>query len=425
MKRRVFLQGLCIIPATILYSSFTFADEVIPFNNIGLDIIINIIKNSKRLKKRVSEEEIDNALSSAQRMNEILLEAIDARNIINGITKEEIKGLNNYIFYNYSDEWSNLYQAYSKIVRKGAKSRIFGKNAVNRVFDGIYHLGFKSTYKNRLAKNNGDKSVSFKRVAKWLNNLIELDAKEEDSSTPSIVEDLEILVPLYSYPTKRDNSDNLIWQRVIDIKSKYPTTKITAIVNQSNGEFREKDNNYFEGIKRLVDADIKVIGYVYTNYGERPAEDVTDDIESWSNIYKESGLSGIFFDETSTDSSSLDYYTQLSSEAKNRGLEFIVLNPGTTTNQSYIDSNISNIIVSCEYTYNQLKDNPPSTYNTPTKDTKLSLLVYRMDENGVDELISFAREHRFTYIYFTEDGFDGNPWDSLSQYFEEEVRKIL
>jgi len=423
MRRRVFLQGLCIVPATILYSPFTFADEIISLDNIGLDIIINIIKNSKRLKKRVSEEDIDNALSSAQRMNEILLEAIDARDIISGIRKEDIEGLNNYIFYNYSDEWSNLYQAYSKIVRKGAKSRIFGKNAVNRVFNGIYHLGFKSTYKNRLAKDNGKKSLSFKRVAKWLNHLIELDAKEEDRSTPSIVEDLEILVPLYSYPTKRDNSDNLIWQRVIDIKSKYPTTKITAIVNQSNGEFREKDSNYFEGIKRLVDADIKVIGYVYTNYGERPAEDVTDDIESWSNIYKESGLSGIFFDETSTDSSSLDYYTQLSNEAKNRGLEFIVLNPGTTTNQSYIDSNISNIIVSCEYTYNRLKDNPPSTYNTPTKDTKLSLLVYRMDENGVNELISFAREHRFTYIYFTEDGFDGNPWDSLSQYFEEEVQK--
>jgi hypothetical protein len=425
MKRRVFLQGLCIIPTIGLCSPLDFIDEIIPVTNSGLDIIIDIIQSDKGLKRKVSQEEIDKATNAVKRMNEILSQAIVDIGVVNNILVADVKELNSHIFYNYYDEWVLLYGNFHNIVKRGAKTRLFGKNAINKVFKGIYCLGFETGYKRRLSDIDGVKSVSFKRVAKWLNNLIELDAKEEDSSTPSIVEDLEILVPLYSYPTKRDNSDNLIWQRVIDIKSKYPTTKITAIVNQSNGEFREKDSNYFEGIKRLVDADIKVIGYVYTNYGERPAEDVTDDIESWSNIYKESGLSGIFFDETSTDSSSLDYYTQLSNEAKNRGLEFIVLNPGTTTNQSYIDSNISNIIVSCEYTYNRLKDNPPSTYNTPTKDTKLSLLVYRMDENGVDELISFAREHRFTYIYFTEDGFDGNPWDSLSQYFEEEVRKIL
>jgi len=44
----------------------------------------------------------------------------------------------------------------------------------------------------------------------------------------------------------------------------------------------------------------------------------------------------------------------------------------------------------------------------------LALLVHTMYTNSVDELIEFARERQFTYIYFTDDGDDGKPWDSLS-----------
>jgi len=167
------------------------------------------------------------------------------------------------------------------------------------------------------------------------------------------------------------------------------------------------------------------VGYVSTRYGDRDANDILDDIDAWREIYKNSGVSGIFFDETSTDGDFLDYYRDLTNGAKDRGFNFTILNAGTTTDQSYIDSNIADIVMTYESKYKNLVNNPPETYNSPTANTKLSILVYAMDGDKVDDLISIAREHKFSYIYFTEDGVSGNPWDSISEYLEEEVSKML
>jgi len=212
---------------------------------------------------------------------------------------------------------------------------------------------------------------------------------------------------------------------LIDIKNRHKNASITAIVNPDNGHFREEDTNYTTAIQELVDANIKVIGYVSTSYGDRDANDILDDIDAWREIYKKSGVSGIFFDETSIDSDFLDYYRDLTNGAKDRGFDFTILNAGITTDQSYIDSNIADIVVTYESKYTNLINKPPKTYNTPTDTTKLSILVYAMEGDKVDDLISIAREHKFSYIYFTEDGVSGNPWDSISKYLEEEVTEMI
>ncbi len=402
--------------------------EIIGETDTGLDQVINIIYNDKGLQKKISTGDIRSGAYSANEMNKLIIESIEATGAGSSglFTTENIKDINAFLVENYLSIWANLYgdikenceSGFYRVQKDGAKTILFGKNAINKVFDGIYHLGFKTSYKNRLINENGDKASSFKVIAEWLTSLMQDDLDNDK-------EDLEILIPLYSYPTTTDNDNNLIWQKLIDIKNEYSNSQITAIINPNNGHFRELDNNYVDGIKKLIDAKIKVIGYVYTNYGSRPIEDVIDDIDAWSNIYKEYGVSGIFFDETSKDDEDLDYYSLLSNEARDRELNFTILNPGTTIDQSYIDSNIANIIVSCEYQYSELINNTPSTYNEPTQTTKLSLLIYEMEDNKVDDLISYAREHNFSYIYFTEDGFDGDPWNSLSIYFEDEVSKLM
>jgi len=121
----------------------------------------------------------------------------------------------------------------------------------------------------------------------------------------------------------------------------------------------------------------------------------------------------------------LDFYTNISKAARSRGLPYVVLNPGNTTDPGYINANIADLIVSYENTDEQRATNPPAQYNTPTDSTKLSVLIYKMRGNGVKNLISFAREHHFSYIYFTEDGADGNPWDSVSSYLDQEASAAL
>ncbi len=400
--------------------------EVVGDTGTGLDQAVTIIYNDKGLQHRISTGDMRIGARSANQMSHLLLEAIDQTNAgATGLfTKEDMKSVNRYLVENYADTWRELHgndeddeeTGYHKVQSDGAKTKLFGKNAINRVFDGIFHLGFKTPYKNRLVNEDGNKNVSFKRVASWLSELLSDDLENQK-------EDLKILIPLYSYPDL--GQENSIWQKLIDTKKANPNIEIVAIVNPSNGHFREKNSNFSQGIKELVDANIKVVGYVYTKYGKRDTQDIIDDIEAWREFYKEEGVNGIFFDETSTKSNLLNYYGNLSSEARSRDLKYVILNPGITTNQSYVDSGIADLIVTYENPNNELLSNPPATYNTPTKTTELSILIYEMENDNVDNLISFAREHKFSYIYFTEDGSDGNPWDSISQYFEDEVRKAL
>ena len=396
--------------------------EVAGETDTNLDNIIDIIYSDEGLNRKISTGDIRIGANSANEMNKLIIEAINVTNSgSSGIfTKDDIKDINSYLVENHSSKWAELHgddekdieRGFHKVQNDGATTKLFGRNAINRVFDGIYHLGFATPYKNILVDEDGKKNISFTKVAEWLTNLLgdKLDNQKED---------LEILIPLYIYPT------NGAWQELIDIKNSNPNISITAIVNPKNGHFNKEDSNYTKAIKELKSANIKIVGYVSTLYGDRDIDEVIADIDAWSRIYKSIGVSGIFFDETSIYIDYLDYYKQLTKEARDRDLNFTILNAGITTDQKYIDSNIANIVVTYEHTARKLLENPPKTYNTPTANTKLSLLVYKLEDNIVDDLISFAREHKFSYIYFTEDGFDRNPWDSISEYLQEEVTKAL
>jgi len=398
--------------------------ETVAQTKTGLDQIVSIIYNDEKLKEKISIGAMRESSSSANEMNKIILEAIEETNagISGEFTIDDIRNINQFIVQNYADTWSILYgidedSGYNRAKDKGAKTILFDRNAVNRVFGGLYNLGFETPYSKRLADENGEKSLSLQTTAQWLSTLLSDKLSNE-------TEDLKILIPLYSYPNI--NEDDYIWRKLIDAKNLYPDSEIVAIVNPNNGSFREEDENFSRGIQDLVNAGIKVIGYVYTKYGSRDTQEVIDDIEAWSEIYKEYGISGIFFDETSTNSDDLIYYENLSKEARDRGFEFIVLNAGITTAQEYIDSGIANIIVTYENSNQALIENPPISYNQPTDMTNLSILIHSMEDNRVDELITFARENNFKYIYFTDDGIsDDNPWDSISIYLEDEIKKAI
>jgi len=402
--------------------------EVVGETETGLDRVVEIIYSDVGLNRRISTGDMRVGANSANEMNKLIIESMEATNAgaSGRFTVQNVKDMNAFLVENYADTWVELHgddeeegeeTGYHKVQSDGAKSRIFGKNAINRVFDGIYHLGFATPYKNRLVNEDSNKNASFKKVAQWLNQLMADDLDNQK-------EDLKILIPLYSYPNWYDG-DNYIWKKIIDLQAKYPNAQMVAIVNPNNGEFREKNSDFTKGIDDLIAANIKVVGYVYTQYGKRATQDVVDDIEAWKQYYKEEGVSGIFFDEVSTSSSDVTHYSNLSSESRTRGLEFVIFNPGITTDQVYIDSGIADVVVSYENPNRELLENPPATFNTPSSSTKLSLLIYKMEDDTVDDLIAFAREHQFSYIYFTEDGFDGNPWDRISTYFEEEISKMM
>lgn len=164
----------------------------------GLDLIVEIIKTDERLQRKISAQDIDDGAIAADEMNQLIIDAIIETGVANDgtINTADTRELNDYLYENYNDIWLVLHgddegdeeTGFHLVQNDGAKTRIFRKNAINRVADSIYHLGFESNRKNRLLNEDGDKNASYRRVGEWLDALLIDDLQGETLKNPAIQE---------------------------------------------------------------------------------------------------------------------------------------------------------------------------------------------------------------------------------------------
>ena len=116
-----------------------------------------------------------------------------------------------------------------------------------------------------------------------------------------------LYVPLFTYPTSS------MWSTLISTKNNHPNLPIIVTVNPSSGVGSSQDSNFVTGINNLKSAGITVLGYVYTDYGQRSASVIQDEISKYKSWY---GVNGIFFDEMSVTAGKESYYSSLNSYVK-------------------------------------------------------------------------------------------------------------
>ena len=140
-----------------------------------------------------------------------------------------------------------------------------------------------------------------------------------------------IAIPSYFYPDPVGCKTSIItcyWTRAI---AKYPTTEV-MIINPDSGPGTSQNSDYVRQVNDAHAAGVKIIGYVYTNYGNRAISLVTADIDKYYQYYT---MDGIFLDEASNDCSQVDYYTALKDYIEAEEDQLVVLNPGTHTPECY------------------------------------------------------------------------------------------
>ena len=146
----------------------------------GLDRITDTVMADCGLDYRVSDSEIAEAADAANAMNAILKEAIAYTNAAadGAITVDDIRNINSYIRENYLETWADLHgddesyeeTGYHLVQNDGANTKMFGKNFVNTVADGIYHLGFEIDG-DYILNEDGDKNAKLTDLADWINYL--------------------------------------------------------------------------------------------------------------------------------------------------------------------------------------------------------------------------------------------------------------
>ena len=93
-----------------------------------------------------------------------------------------------------------------------------------------------------------------------------------------------VIIPLYTYPT------DLTWNLVVQAKTTHPSVPIIAIINPNSGPGTAIDSNFVSGIKKLQNAGVIVLGYVYTRYAARAIATVEADLDFDKNWYNVDGM---------------------------------------------------------------------------------------------------------------------------------------
>ncbi len=229
---------------------------------------------------------------------------------------------------------------------------------------------------------------------------------------------LKLLIPMYVYP----KNNSIDWQDLLDFKSVNPNSDITIIINPENGDFNTTDENYIQAIKNAKAQGIRLIGYVYTQYGTRDISETEANIDAWRDLYKQYGVSGIFFDESSDKQEDVDYYKNISAYARGEGLPFIVLNAGTITDSSYFEDDIADVIVDFEGDYESFTKDTLQ-WNKANSNTALCSIVYEVNNDSFFNAIEKLKYTKQQYIYLTSNKHE-YAWNSLSKYVFKVAQEI-
>lgn len=190
------------------------------------------------------------------------------------------------------------------------------------------------------------------------------------------------------------------------------------VVNPANGPGQAASASYGRAVWAAQDTGARVLGYVPTTYGKRPAGDVAADIHRYASWY---GVDGIFLDEAAASAAELPYYTAVSHAVRAAGMRLVVLNPGVVPAPGYFD--IADVVVTYEGSY---ADYAPAVERMPDwvrqqPPGHVAHLVY--DATREQALAAVRDPLRVGYVYATS-GSMPDPWQSLPTYLHEEEEAI-
>jgi hypothetical protein len=147
----------------------------------GLDRIVDTIKLDRGLSKNTSAADINAGAAAANSLNTLILEAIAATGVYGDqwISRADLRTINQWInTYKYplfvdlhGDDENGVETGFHLVQNDGADTKYFGKNLVNTVADGIYHIGF-TIDGNNFQNEDGNNNASLDDVSAWLNYFI-------------------------------------------------------------------------------------------------------------------------------------------------------------------------------------------------------------------------------------------------------------
>jgi hypothetical protein len=211
--------------------------------------------------------------------------------------------------------------------------------------------------------------------------------------------DIKIAVPAYFHPVTRAAD----WARLAALG---PALGF-AVMNPNSGPGDAPDPAYHPVIRAVTGAGGRVIGYVDTDYGRRPANLVLSELAAYRAWY---GLAGVFLDQVRSDEDRLGYYCGLAAEARRMGLEFVVLNPGVIPAPGFAE--VADVLVTFEGTWSAYADYPAADAIRGYPRERFCHLIHGAGPDALALTRAGAQAKHVGMIYATELT-GSNPWGAL------------
>ncbi|MFJ8751666.1 spherulation-specific family 4 protein [Streptomyces sp. NPDC102441] len=146
---------------------------------------------------------------------------------------------------------------------------------------------------------------------------------------------MSLLIPLYVHPAV----DPAAWHRLTTAAD----LTYAVVLNPADGPGGGPDAAFVSAAGALRSAGVRLLGYVDTDYGARPAAEVTADAARHREWY---ATDGCFLDRVSAAGSALPAYRKLVRALRRQGASPVVLNPGVHPAPGY--ARIADLVVTFE-----------------------------------------------------------------------------
>jgi spherulation-specific family 4 protein len=185
------------------------------------------------------------------------------------------------------------------------------------------------------------------------------------------------------------------------------------VINPASGPGAEADPGYRRAIEAAQETGARVLGYVPTTWGARPAADVGADVDRYRSWY---GVDGVFLDEAASGEARLTHYQALALHARGAGAAIVVLNPGVVPARGYFA--FADVVVTFEGPLRAYRDDPPPT--GIAADRTAHLVYGASREQALSEL---GANPAARYVYFTSGALP-HPWGTVPEYLPQELAAL-
>jgi hypothetical protein len=209
-----------------------------------------------------------------------------------------------------------------------------------------------------------------------------------------------LLVPYYEHPAVRPAE----WDALVTAAPRL----YGVVLNPASGPGDRLDPAFGAVAGRLREADVRVLGYVDTDYGRRPLANVLRELTRHRDWY---GTDGTFLDQVAATESGFGYYRRLATAVRGLGTGTLVLNHGTAPHPSY--ARVADVLVTFEGAWATYRRRPPPPWTGAG--ATLCHLVHGVPA-GVDAA-ALARE-RGAALHCAVPGVGDHPWGTLPHALE-------